>query len=141
MSSFFGFFAPKATKQESGFPRMRTSSMDSMPLTSFSARVSKVLVCSTNPSLPTVIKEAQAAATTAPDLDPAMVGEMYSPPVQSVTLVNWCFLMSLFLYRTTEVPLWASPYLWVSKLMLVTPSIPKSMRGLSNPASFAKGMT
>lgn len=42
---------------------------------------------------------------------PAMLGDTYSPPVQSVMLVNWCRRSSGRRYSTTLVPLCAWPNL------------------------------
>ncbi len=47
----------------------------------------------------------------------AVPGEMYSPPVQSVTRVYWCCRMSGDEYSTTLVPLCAMPNLCVSTWM------------------------
>lgn len=48
---------------------------------------------------------------------------------------------SAFLYRTTDDPLGAKPYLWVSTLMAVTPGTRKSNGAMGNPASVANAAT
>ena len=50
-----------------------------------------------------------------------MPGEQYLPPLQSVRKKYWALRRALSRKVSTEVPLKAYPYLWVSADMDVTP--------------------
>src|SRR6056300_1876014 len=69
---------------------------------------------------------AQVCAIRPPERDPAGVGEMYSPPDQSLTDVYWNWRRTDDEYKTTEEPFCAKPYLCVSTLIDVTPGTWKS---------------
>ena len=58
-----------------------------------------------------------------PERDPSMPGEQYLPPLQSVRK-KYCELRSALSRNvSTEEPLKAYPYLWVSAEMEVTPGM------------------
>ena len=66
---------------------------------------------------------AQVAAMRPPDRDPSMPGEQYFPPLQSVRKKYWALRSALSRKVSTDVPLNAYPYLWVSADIEVTPGM------------------
>src|SRR5438067_10047462 len=115
----------------SGSPRTRSPGIARMP-SLMAAAVSRMRrVASRYPSSPVATMAAQHAADSAPGLDPARVGEKYSPPGHSVATKYWYERSWTPWYSTTEVPLAAYPNLCVSADTEVTPGTPKSKPGTS----------
>ena len=61
-----------------------------------------------------------------PDRLPLRLGEVYSPPGQPFTNEYWWRRSDSGRNSSTEVPLNANPYLWVSADMDVTPGTDRS---------------
>jgi hypothetical protein len=65
---------------------------------------------------------AQAAATTAPEREPCIVGVVYNPPEKSTVLWYWKRRNSGERYTTHDTPLGLYPNLCTSTDMDVTPA-------------------